>query len=60
MNGGVHLCGVAPGKHNYEGTSKRRRAVGDTVSDLTNPGFEPQTSSIDSSVLTELTSRFTK
>ena len=26
---------------------KRCRAVGDTVSDLTNPGIEPQTSSVD-------------
>ena len=43
-SGGVHLRGLAPGQHSSEGTSQRWRAVGDTVSDLTNPRFEPKTS----------------
>ena len=39
-----------------EETSQRRRAVGDTVSDLTDPGFKPQITRTDNNVLaTELT-----
>ena len=38
---------------------KRRRSVGDTVSDLTDPGLEPQTSRFDNDVLTtEITGRY--
>ena len=40
-------------------TALRCRAVGDTVSDVADPGFEPQTSRTDNNVLTtELTGRF--
>ena len=46
-SGGVHLRGLAPGQHSSEETSQRWRVVGDTVSDLTDPGFEPGTSRID-------------
>ena len=35
----------------FEETSQRWWAVNDTVSDLTNPGIEPQTSRTDSDVL---------
>ena len=57
-SGGIHLCGLALGQHSYEETSQRCRAVGDTVSDLTKPGIEPQTSSTESVILTtELTIR---
>ena len=41
---GAHLRGLAPGQHSSEVTSQRRRAVGDTASDLTGPEIEPQTS----------------
>ena len=43
-SGGVHLRGLAPGQHSFEETSQRWRVVGDTASDLTGPGREPQTS----------------
>ena len=35
---------LAPGQNNSEETSQRWRAVGDTVSDFTDPGFKSQTS----------------
>ena len=50
-SGEVHLRGLAPGQHSSEETSQRWRAVGDTVSDLTDPGIEPQISHTDSNVL---------
>ena len=57
-NGESHLRCFAPGQHSYEETSQRRRAVGDTVSDLTGAGIEPQTSHTHSVCLTtELTIR---
>ena len=40
--------GLASGQHSSEKTSRRWRAVGDTVPDLTDPGFEPQVSRTDS------------
>ena len=39
----AYLRGLAPRQHSCE-TSQRRRAVGGTVSDLTGPGIELQTS----------------
>ena len=58
MSGESHLRCFAPGQHSSEETSQRWRAVGDTVSDLTRAGIEPQTSRTDSVRLTtELTSR---
>ena len=55
-NGGDHLLSLAPGQHSSKETSQRWRVVGYTVSDLTDPGFVPQTSLTDSIVLaTELT-----
>ena len=52
MSGGTRLRSLAPGQHSFEEMSKRWRAVGDTVSDLTDPGIEPQTSHTDSNVST--------
>ena len=49
--GGAHLRGLAPGQHSSEATSKRWRAAGDTVPDLTEPGIEPQPSRADGDVL---------
>ena len=55
-SGGAHLCGLAPGQHSSEETSQWLRAIRDTVSDLTDSRFEPQTFHTDSNVLiTELT-----
>ena len=52
------LRSLAPGQHSSEKTSQRLRSVGDTVSDLTDPGFKPQTSRADINVVaTELTGR---
>ena len=52
-SGGAHLRGLlAPGKRSSEETSQRWRVVGDTVSDLIDPGIEPQTSRTDSINLT--------
>ena len=39
-SGEVHRRSLAPGRHSSEETSQRWRVVGDTVSDLTEPGFE--------------------
>ena len=45
-------------QHSYEKTTQQWRAVGDTTSDLTDPGFEPQTSRTDKNILaTELAGR---
>ena len=49
-SGGVHLRSLAPGQHSFEETSQRWRAVGDTVSNLIDPGIEPTTSRADSDV----------
>ena len=38
---GVHLHDLSPVQHSSEETSQTWRAVGDAVSDLTDPGFEP-------------------
>ena len=42
MGGGTLLHGLAPVQHVFEETSQQWRAVGDFVSDLTGPGFEPR------------------
>ena len=42
-SGGVHLRGLAPGKHISEETLQRWQAVGDTVSYLTGTGIESKT-----------------
>ena len=46
--GGAHLRGLAPGQHSSKETSQQWRAVGYTVSDLTGPVIEPQTSRTNS------------
>ena len=47
----AHFCGLAPGQHSSEEeASQRWRAVGETASDLTGPGIEPQTSVANSVV----------
>ena len=38
---GAHLRDLVSGRHSFEETSQRWRAVGDAVSDLTAPGIEP-------------------
>ena len=40
-SGGAGPRGLAPKQYNFEETSQRWRAVGDTVSDLADPGIEP-------------------
>ena len=56
--GGAHLHDLAHGQHSVEEVSQRWRAVGGTVSNLTGPRIEPQTSRSDSVSLTiELTDR---
>ena len=42
-SGGGRLCGLAIMQHIFKETSKRCRAVGDTASNLSGPGIEPQT-----------------
>ena len=43
--GGTHFRVIAPGNTaSFEEMSQRWRVVGNTVSDLTGPRFEPQTS----------------
>ena len=54
---GTHLRDLAPGQHSSEETLQRWRAVGDTVSNLTNQGFKPQTSRTDSNVLKTIAHR---
>ena len=51
-SGRAHLQGLAPGQQSFEKMSQRRRAVGDTASDLTCPAIKPQTSCDHSNVLT--------
>ena len=53
---GAHLRCFALEQHSSEETSKRWQAVGDTVSDLTEPGIESQTSRTDSVRLTTVDS----
>ena len=61
MSGRTHLRSLAPGLLSSEETLQRWQAIGDTVSDLSEPGIEPQTSRTDSVRLTTvLTSRFIK
>ena len=58
-SGVIHLRGLAPGQRSSKETSLKRRAVGDTVFDLTDPRVQLQTSRTNSNVLTtELTNRF--
>ena len=53
---GNYLRGLAPGQHSSEETSQRWRAVGDVVSNLTDPGIKPRFSRTNTDVLpTELT-----
>ena len=52
MSGGTHLRSLAPGQLSSEETLQRWQAIGDTVSDLSEPGIEPQTSRTDSVRLT--------
>ena len=40
-SGGDRPRGLAPEQYNFEETSQRWRAVGDTVSDLADSGIEP-------------------
>ena len=42
---GIHVRSLALGQHSPEETSQLGRAVGDTVSDFTGQGIEPQTDS---------------
>ena len=49
-SGGVRIRSLAPGRHNSKETWLRWRAVSDNVSDLTDPGIEPQTFCTDSDV----------
>ena len=51
-SGGIHLRGLAPGKHSFEETSPQCQ-VGDTVSDLTCPGIKRKTFRMDSEVLND-------
>ena len=46
-SGWAHCRGLAPAQQGYEKTSQRWRVVGDTASDLTDLGFEPQASCTD-------------
>ena len=57
-SGGAYLRGLAPGQHNSTETSQRWRAIGDAVSNLTDPEIEPQTSRTDRACLaTEVNGR---
>ena len=51
-SGGAYLRDSAPGQRRVQETKQRWRAVGDTASDLTGPGIEPQISYTDSKCLT--------
>ena len=53
---GAEFLGLAHVLHSSEETWQRWRAVGNTVSDLTGPGIEPQTSLM--CLATELTNRY--
>ena len=54
----VHLGSLAPGQHSSEETSQQRRVVGDSISDLTGPVIEPQTSRTDNHVLSSTDRQF--
>ena len=57
-SGGAHLRGLTPGQHSLKKkTSQRYLAVDDTVSYLTGPGVETQTSRTDSDVLNNKANR---
>ena len=49
--GGTHVRGLAPGQHSSEKPSQWWRAIGDTASDFTGPGIEPQILRFDGDVL---------
>ena len=49
----MHLRSLAPGQRSSEETSQRWRVVGDTVSNLTTPGIESQTSCTAGVVFTQ-------
>ena len=51
----VLLCDLAPGQNSFKEASQRWRAVGDAVSDLNDPRFEPLTSRTDNVLTTEVT-----
>ena len=56
--GEVHLRGLAPRQHLSEETLQRWRTIGNTVSELNDPGFEPQTSRTGNNIFTtDLTCR---
>ena len=44
LAGEFRIRGLAPERHSFEETSQWWRAVGDTESDLSCPGFEPRVS----------------
>ena len=50
MSGGVHLRDLTTEQHSSKETSQRWRAAGDTVSDLTGLGMDPQTLRVHSGV----------
>ena len=50
-SGGTHLLGFVSQQHSSVDTSQRSRAAGDTVSNFSGAGIEPQTLRNDSSVL---------
>ena len=61
MSGGAHLRSLAPGQLSYEETLQQWQAISDAVSDLSEPGIEPQTYRTNSARLTTvLITRFIK
>ena len=50
-SGGIHLRGLAPGQHSSEKISLEWLVIGETLSDLSGLGIEPQTSRTNSDVL---------
>ena len=56
-SGGSHLRGLASRQHSSEETSQRWRVIGNTVTDLSGPGIEPQTSFADSGVFAHCANR---
>ena len=50
-SGGIHLRVLALGRHSSKEMSQEWLAVGDSLSDLTGPGIEPQIFSTDSDTL---------
>ena len=58
---GAYFRGLALGQHSSKETPKQWRAVSDTVSEMTGPGFEPQTCCTGKNALpNELTGQFAK